>query len=335
MDLSSGGGKVPLISIVVPVYNEEANVRRAYDAICAELEPRDDVSFEIVFTDNHSTDGTFALLRELAHADPRVKVVRFARNFGFNRSILAGYRFARGDAAIQIDCDLEDPPHLFHEFIRAWREGHDVVVGVRAKRQESKFRARARKAYYRLLDTISETPHEINAGDFRLVDRSVLNQLKMIDDAQPYMRGLVSELARNQAAIPYERTGRREFGESKFPARQLLRLALEGVFAHSTLPLKLATYIGLAVALLTAVMSAIFLLGRLLHPDEWPVGYATITLLILFGISLNGLFLGVIGEYIARIYHQVRTRPSVIVEKALNVDVSGGVYSEEVRSGLQ
>jgi dolichol-phosphate mannosyltransferase len=325
----------PLISIVVPVYNEEANVHRAYEAICAELAPREDLVFEIVFTDNHSTDATFALLKELAQRDPRVRVIRFARNFGFNRSILAGYRFARGDAAIQIDCDLEDPPQLFHEFIRLWGEGHDVVVGVRARRQESPLRARARSAYYRLLDSISETRHEMNAGDFRLVARSVLDQLKAIDDAHPYMRGLVSELAQNQAAVPYVRTGRREFGESKFPARQLLKLALEGVFAHSTLPLKLATYIGLAVAAVTTVMSAIFLLGRLLEPEKWPVGYATTTLLILFGISLNGLFLGVLGEYIGRIYHQVRRRPSVIVEKALNLDASGGVYAEEVRRGLQ
>ncbi|HEX7887922.1 MAG TPA: glycosyltransferase family 2 protein [Ramlibacter sp.] len=324
-----------LISIVVPVYNEEANVRRAYEAIRAELEPRDDLSFEIVFTDNHSTDRTFDLLREIAQADPRVKVIRFARNFGFNRSIMAGYRFARGDAAIQIDCDLEDPPQLFHDFIRLWREGHDVVVGVRARRQESPLRARARNAYYRFLDSISETPHQMNAGDFRLVDRSVLNQLALVDDAQPYMRGLISELARNQGAVPYERTARREFGESKFPARQLLKLALQGVFAHSTLPLKLATYIGLAVALLTATLSAVFLVGRLLHPERWPVGYATTTILILFGISLNGLFLGVIGEYIARIYDQVRTRPTVIVERAVNLDVSGGQYREEAPRGFQ
>jgi glycosyltransferase involved in cell wall biosynthesis len=325
----------PLISVIVPVYNEEANVRRAYDAICAELAPRDDLSFEIVFTDNHSTDGTFSLLAELAKSDPRVKVIRFARNFGFNRSILTGYRFASGDAAIQIDCDLEDPPQLFHEFIRLWREGHDVVVGVRARREESPLRAQARNAYYRMLASISETPQEMNAGDFRLIDRSVLDQLKVIDDAQPYMRGLVSELAHNQAAVPYARTQGRQFGQSKFPLRQLVKLALDGVFSHSTLPLKLATYIGLAVALLTALMSAVFLAGRLLQPEQWPLGYATTTLLILFGISLNALFLGVIGEYIARIYQQVRTRPTVIVEKALNVQASAGVYSEEARRGFQ
>lgn len=333
--ISTGATRRPLISIVVPVYNEEGNVQRAYEAIVGELEPREDLSFEIVFTDNHSTDGTFQLLAGIARRDARVRVIRFARNFGFNRSILTGYRFARGDAAIQIDCDLEDPPELFHEFIRLWREGHDVVVGARARRREGRVRARARNVYYQLLDSISETPHEINAGDFRLIDRSVLDQLKMVDDAQPYMRGLVSELARNQAAVPYERTRQRQFGESKFPIRQLVKLALEGVFAHSTLPLKLATYIGLAVALCTTTLSAIFLVGRLLNPHEWPIGFATTTLLILFGISLNALFLGVIGEYIARIYLQVRRRPTVVVERALNVDAAGGVYPEELHRGLQ
>lgn len=336
MDLgSTAADRGALISIIVPVYNEEANVRRAYEAIVAQLQPREDLSFEIVFTDNHSTDGTFRLLREIAEHDARVRVIRFARNFGFNRSILTGYRLAKGDAAIQIDCDLEDPPELFHEFIRLWRQGHDVVVGVRARRQESPLRTRARNAYYRLLDSISDTRHEMNAGDFRLIDRSVLNQLKMIDDAQPYMRGLVSELARNQGAVPYERTRQREYGESKFPVGQLLKLALEGVFAHSTLPLKLATYVGLSVAAITTTLSGVFLIGRLLQPENWPVGYATTTLLILFGISLNGLFLGVIGEYIGRVYQQVRRRPTVVVERALNVDAEGGIYPERTHRGLQ
>lgn len=336
MDLQDAGqGRKPLISIVVPVYNEEANIHRAYEAICGELGPRQDLLFEIVFTDNHSTDSTFSVLKDLAKSDPKVKVIRFARNFGFNRSILTGYRFARGEAAIQIDCDLEDPPQLFHEFIRLWQEGHDVVVGVRARREEHPLRTRARSAYYRLLASISETPHEMNAGDFRLVDRSVLDQLKVIDDAQPYMRGLISELAQNQAAVPYARTSRREFGQSKFPLRQLVKLGLEGVFAHSTLPLKLATYTGLTIALVTALVSAAFLIGRLLHPEQWPVGYAMTALLILFGISINALFLGVIGEYIGRIYHQVRRRPTVIVERSLNVEASGGVYVQEVPRGLQ
>jgi len=323
-----------LISIIVPVFNEEENVERAHAAIVSEFESRSDLDFEIIFTDNHSTDGTFERLRSIATRDGRVRVIRFTRNFGFNRSILTGYRHARGDAAIQIDADLEDPPQVFHQFIDLWRQGHDVVVGVRAHRPEGRLLVLARRIFYSVLDRVSESNHEVDAGDFRLVDRAILDQLRVIEDAQPYVRGLTSALARSQGRVEYARS-RREFGQSKFPFRQLLRLAMQGVYAHSTLPLKIATYLGVLIAVLTAFLSAAFLFGRLMWPETWPTGFATTTLLILFGISLNGLFLGIIGEYIARIYEQVRYRPTVVVEKAVNIELSGAIYTDERRRGLQ
>jgi dolichol-phosphate mannosyltransferase len=316
-----------LISIIVPVFNEEANVDRAYEAIVTELMPYEDLEFEIVFTDNHSTDSTFERIEQLSVRDKRVKALRFARNFGFNRSILTGYRFAIGDAAIQIDCDLEDPPRLFHDFLNLWKGGHDVVVGVRARRHENWLMVLTRKVFYKVLDSISDTPHQMDGGDFRLVDRSILDQIKLIDDAQPYVRGLISELARNQGSIAYTRN-RREHGISKFPLLQLVKFGLEGVFAHSLVPLRIATYAGLGIALMTAMATSIYIIGRLIYPDTWPAGFATTTVLILFGISLNALFIGIIGEYIGRIYQQVRRRPTVIVEKALNINISGAVYKE-------
>jgi polyisoprenyl-phosphate glycosyltransferase len=323
-----------LISVIVPVFNEQDNVRRSYDAITAEFARMEGVELELIYTDNHSTDATFDRLSELAHADQRVKVIRFARNFGFNRSILTGYRVARGDAAIQIDCDLEDPPSVFHDFIRLWRQGHDVVIGLRAQRREGRLMVALRKAFYRFLDRISETPQQTDAGDFRLVDRRILDQLRQIEDAQPYVRGLISELAYNQTGVTYQRNAR-EYGESKFPLRELVRLGLQGVYAHSTVPLRMATYIGIAIALATAALTGVYVLGRLFWPQEWPRGFATTTVLILFGISLNALFLGVIGEYVARIYQQVRLRPTVVVEKSLNVEAIGAVYREGPRHGLQ
>ena len=308
-----------LISVIIPAYNEEDNVERAYEEVTAELMKLDAFEHEIIFTDNHSTDRTFAKLKAIAARDPRVRLVRFARNFGFQRSILTGYRCARGDAAIQIDCDLEDPPTLFADFLRLWQEGNDVVVGVRAQRAEGMHMVLARRAFYVLLDKISDVRHEIDAGDFRLVDRAILDQLRAIDDAQPYVRGLISELARSQASVRYTR-GKRLHGESKFPLRQLLKLALEGIFAYSTAPLRVATYCGLFVALLTAAATAIYIVARLLFGRQWPAGFATTTALILFGISLNALFLGIIGEYIGRIYNQVRKRPTTVVEQAINLD---------------
>jgi glycosyltransferase involved in cell wall biosynthesis len=309
-----------LISIIVPVFNEEDNVRKAYEEISTELSKKPEIRFEIIFTDNHSTDSTFSLLEEIAKKDNRVKVIRFTRNFGFNKSILTGYRLSEGDAAIQIDCDLEDSPSVFHEFISLWKAGHDVVVGVREQRQESKVMIYLRKLYYKFLNSISDTPHQMDAGDFRLVDRSILDQLKIVNDCQPYVRGLISELASNQAYVNCVRS-RRESGKSKFPIRQLINLALDGIYSHSTVPLKLATYTGLTIALVTSLVTAFYLIGGLYFDNVWPAGFATTTVLILFGISLNALFLGIIGEYVGRIYQQVRVRPTVVYEKTINLDL--------------
>ncbi|MES2985231.1 MAG: glycosyltransferase family 2 protein [Pseudomonadota bacterium] len=309
----------PLISVIVPVYNEEANIVKAYEAITREFAGLPDYDVEIIFTDNHSTDRSFALLTDLAHAHPHVKVLRYARNFGFHRSILTGYRYAKGDAAIQIDCDLEDPTSVFPDFLRLWREGHDVVVGVREGRNEGWHMIKIRRVFYRLLNQISDSPHVMDAGDFRLTDRHILDQLQHIDDADPYVRGLISELANRQGEVRYTRH-KREHGESKFPFWQLVRLAMNGIFSYSTAPLRVATYMGIAISLVTALLTAFTILARLFLNAPWPSGFATTTVLILFGISLNAIFLGIIGEYVGRIYNQVRRRPTVIIERALNIE---------------
>ncbi len=309
-----------VISIIIPVYNEEKNIERAYRAVVEEFKKFHGLEYEIIFTDNHSSDGTFEQLKKVATIDSQVRVLRFARNFGFQRSILTGYRYARGDAAIQIDCDLEDPPSMFSEFIRLWQMGHDVVVGIRTQRYEKHYMIGVmRWVCYKLLDRISEIPHEMGSGDFRLIDRSILSHLHNIDDAQPYMRGLITELASNQVGVPYARN-KRKFGESKFPLKQLIRLALEGIFSYSTTPLRVASYLGIFIALLTAIMSSIYIVLRVFFAHQWPAGFTTTAVLILFGISLNSIFLGIMGEYIGRIYIQMRRRPLTIMEKTINID---------------
>jgi polyisoprenyl-phosphate glycosyltransferase len=318
--------KIKFISIIIPVFNEEENVLRAHEKIVEELKKRDDIEFEIIFTDNHSIDRTFEILEHLSSIDSRVKVIRFSRNFGFNRSILAGYRHAIGDAAIQIDCDLEDPPRLFHDFLDLWMKGHDVVFGMRSNRQENWLVALLRKIFFRLLNKISTSYHEADAGDFRLIDRKILDQLLVIDDAEPFVRGLIAELSINEIGVKYSRN-RREFGTSKFPLSNLISFALDAVYAHSIIPLRIATYVGIFVALITSMISGAYIVGRIISPENWPAGFATTTVLILFGISLNALFLGIIGEYIARIHIQVRRRPSVIIEKTINIDLDQ--YTEE------
>jgi glycosyltransferase involved in cell wall biosynthesis len=314
----------PLISVVIPVYNEEANVGTAYRAVAAVFATiADQYDFEIIFTDNHSSDATFERIADVARSDHRVRAVRFARNFGFQRSVMTGYRLARGDAAIQMDCDLQDPPAIFPQFLALWDQGHDVVVGIRRFRDENMLLQWGRKFYYRLLKKISSDNLMLDSGDFRLVDRSILDQLHSIDDASPYTRGLTSLLASNQTGVPYERAVR-EKGQSKFPLIKLIGLAIDGFVAHSTAPLRMASFTGLLIALVTALASVFYLLGRLLFGTEWPEGFATTTILILFGISLNALFLGVIGEYIGRIYEQVRMRPTTVIERSVNMTPSGG-----------
>ena len=313
-----------LITVVVPVFNEEANVRRAYEAVSAVFAGlADRFELELLFADNHSTDRTFAEIEALAAADPRVRAIRYTRNFGFQRSLLTAYRHARGAAAIQLDCDLQDPPGLFPRFLELWEAGHDVVVGVRHGRPEGWLLRRARRWCYRLLDSLSEDNLTRDAGDFRLVDRRILDQLKRIDEQTPYVRGLVSSLAARQAEVPYDRATR-QHGESKFPLRRLIGFAINGLFGHSLAPLRFIAWAGLVVSALTFLLALAYLAQWSFFGRDWPPGFATTTLLILLGIGLNGIFMGVIGEYVGRIYLQVRGRPLVVIERALNLEPAPG-----------
>lgn len=309
----------PLISIVVPVFNEEDNVERTYRELKRVTAELDEYEFEFVFTDNHSTDSTFQKLYEIAMTDTTVRLVRFARNFGFQKSVLTGYRLARGAAAIQIDADLQDPPALFGTFLEKWREGYDVVVGVRRQRLEGRLLQQGRKSYYRLMARL-DGPHLIpDAGDFRLIDRSVIEKLRRIHEPHLYLRGLISSLARRQIGVPFDRAERLH-NQSKFRFGALLKLAAQGVLAHSSLPLRIAFYVGLATAGGAAVLAAFYLLLAILNPGSIPRGFTTTQILILFGIGLNSLFLGVIGIYVGRIYDQVRLRPATVISDAVNFD---------------
>lgn len=312
-------GDRPLISVIVPVFNEEDNVERCYrriNEIFAGMS--DQYRLELFFSDNHSTDRTFELLAEMAASDPHLRVIRLARNFGFQRSVLTAYRNVVGDAAVQIDCDLQDPPELIIEFLRLWRQGHDVVVGIRRKRQEPQVLQLARKSFYRLLRRISDDQMIDDAGDFRLVDRSVIERLKHVRDARPFTRGLISALSVRQTGIPYDRAAR-EFGHSKFPLRRLWGFAMDGIVNHSLVPLRLATLIGLGAFLSAFLMITWYLLGFLIAGNQWPEGFATLTILLLASIGLNAVLIGILGEYVGRIYEEVRVRPLTIIESTINL----------------
>lgn len=306
-----------LVTILVPVFNEAENIRlfhAALSEVVRDLEDR--YLFEILFTDNRSTDGTWEILRDLARADRRIRAVRFSRNVGYQRSILAGYRLARGDAAVQIDADLQDPPTLLPEFLRRWENGAQVVYGVRESRDEPAWMEAARKVFYRLADLLSEDRLPLDAGDFRLVDRVVLEAIRRLDDVDPYLRGAIAAMGFRQEGVAYHRAARAR-GTSKFARGEYVRLALDGILAHSMIPLRLATYVGLAVTLGTFLGIVGYATARLTIGREWPGGFATTTILILLSLGLNALFLGILGEYLGRIYRHVRRGAGTIVDEEI------------------
>jgi glycosyltransferase involved in cell wall biosynthesis len=313
----------PLISIIIPVFNEAPNVHVAYERIKKVIDNlQDKYTFEVLFCDNMSEDKTFELVTQLARIDPRVRGIRYAQNFGFNRSVLTGLCLARGQAAIQIDCDMQDPPEMFPQMLDAWSAGHDMVAGVRHSREDGHSYIWARSMYYRILRQISDDNVILDSGDFRLVDQSIVESLRMVNDVAPYVRGLTSIFARNPAYLPYDRS-RRTAGKSKFPFRRLIGLAIEGMLAHSIAPLRLASYAGLLIATLMGLLGLGYIVTSILYGAKWPAGFTTITVLLLTAMSLNALFLGVIGEYVGRIYHQTRVRPITVIRDAVNMGGEG------------
>lgn len=306
-----------LISIIVPVLNEQDNLAALLDRVAAVFKPLSArYDYEVVFTDNHSSDATFSRIVALAANEPRIRAYRFSRNFGYQRSILEGYRRCRGVAAIQLDCDLQDPPELIATFLELWEAGNKVVYGVRTARKEHMLLARARHAFYYIVNALSEDDLPLDAGDFRLVDRCVIDVLRRLDDAQPYLRGAIAAMGFAQVGVPYGRDERTS-GESKFNLHQLLGLSLDGILNHSVVPLRIATYTGLTVAIVAVLGTLAFIAGKLALGAAWPPGFATTTILIILGIALNALFLGVIGEYLGRIYKQVKRGPNTLIEAAV------------------
>jgi dolichol-phosphate mannosyltransferase len=317
--MNSTGKK--LISIVVPVYNEEDNIDVFYKRILGVMDfLANHYTFELVFTDNHSTDKTFEKLKSLSVLDKRIKVKRFSKNFGYQRSILTGYLSSQGAAAIQLDVDLQDPPELIPKFLARWEEGYKVVYGVRKSREESRILHASRKIFYRCISFLSDTKLPHDAGDFRLIDRCIINELSKLDDMQPYLRGAICEIGFKQVGIEYERSERKH-GLSKFSLRHLFSLAFDGITNHSIIPLRFATYTGLLISLITFVGIFCFVIRKFLFGKHWPAGFATTSILILMSLSLNALFLGIIGEYLGRVYRQVKKSSLTIVEEELNNDV--------------
>jgi dolichol-phosphate mannosyltransferase len=258
-----------------------------------------------------------------------VRVFRFSRDFGFQQSILTGYRKARGVAVVQIDCDLQDPPAMIREFLRKWEEGYHVVYGIRRKRKEGFLITFLRSIFYALVDSLSEYPLPRQAGDFRLVSRAIVDELIKVQEPQPYIRGIIAGLGFNQIGIPYDREERKR-GESKFSFRKLLALGIDGILSTSVVPLRVATYLGLSVSCVTLIAAAYYLVLALVYGRRgWPSGWATVAICVLFSLGLNALFLGIIGEYLGRLYKQSKNRPITVIEQAIEQGIERSGCEEE------
>jgi len=314
-----------LISIITPMFNEEENVSYYYKNIREITDSlSNEYNFEFIITDNSSTDQTFEIIQNIAQEDKRFRIFRLSRNYGYQKSLWTGYCQSKGDACISIDCDLQDPPEIFYKFLEEWKNSYQIVYGIRESREESFLKSKQivdifylRNFFYILLNKISNNDIPKNAGDFMLIDKKIVEILKGIEDHNIYIRGTIFSLGFNKKGITYKRKARK-FGKTKFKFSSSLKLALDGIVSMSGLPLKIASVFGIIIAFLTTILSGYFILAKFFFDINMPAGLTTIIVLILFGISLNALFLGIIGEYIARIYDQRSNRPITIIKESID-----------------
>lgn len=310
---------MPFISVVTGCFNEEPNVRDLCEQVRVVVESLPGYTYEHLFIDNASTDGTVAVLRELAAADPRVKVIVNTRNFGHLRSPHHAILQASGEAVIYIVADLQDPPELIREFIARWEEGYKVVVGVRAASAEKPPMRWVRALYYTVIERLSEVPQVRNFTGFGLYDREVIEQVREIDDPYPYFRGLICDLGYRRAEITYSQPARRH-GATKNNLYTLYDLAMLGVTNHSKVPLRLATMAGFLLSIVAIGVSVIYLVMKLLFWQTFSFGLAPVLIGIYFFGAVQLLFIGVMGEYVGSIHTQVYHRPLVVEKERINLD---------------
>jgi dolichol-phosphate mannosyltransferase len=300
----------PDLSVVIPIYNEVENIAALYDRLLRVLEG-EKATFEIVFVDDGSRDESVKHLNELAASDERVIVIELARNFGHQVAITAGLDYARGKAVAVMDADLQDPPEVLPEFIAKWREGNEVVYAVRAKRKEGWLKRTSYKTFYRLLRHVANITIPLDAGDFCIMDRRVVDLLKSMPERNRFIRGIRSWIGLKQTGVPFERHGRHA-GTSKYTVARLMLLALDGLISFSYVPLRIITALGLSVSLVALLLAIFFFVKKLLYGLN-PPGYASLIVSIFFLAGIQLVTLGVIGEYVGRIFEEAKRRPMYIL----------------------
>jgi glycosyltransferase involved in cell wall biosynthesis len=313
---------MPTLSLVIPIFNEEAVIpeldRRLREVLATWADLVD--SWEVVFINDGSRDDSLAQLRKMAAAEPRYKVISFARNFGHQMAITAGIDRADGEAVVVMDADLQDPPEVVREMITLWRQGFDVVYGVRRKRAgETMFKKATAAAFYRLLRAmLGGISIPADAGDFRLMSRPVVLVMRALRERHRFVRGMVAWVGFRQTAAYYDREARFA-GETKYPLRKMIRFAVDGITSFSTVPLRFATWLGVFAGLV-AVVIALWAVYIKLFVSGAVQGWTTIMIVVALGTSAQLLMIGILGEYIGRIYEEVKRRPLYLVAEEVNLN---------------
>ncbi len=308
----------PTLSVVVPCYNEQEVIEATHARLMAalgEITP----SFEIIYVDDGSRDRTAELLHRIQKGDAQVRCVRLSRNFGHQIAVSAGIDYARGQAVVLIDADLQDPPEVIADMVAKWSEGYQVVYGLRTDRPgETRFKLGTARAFYRLINRLSEVPIPMDTGDFRLMDRTVVDALGRMREKHRLLRAMVSWVGFRQTSVPYARA-ERYAGASKYPLRKMLTLALDGIVSFSAVPLRIVTMVGLAFSALSG-LGILYALFMRLWTDNWVPGWTILFIAVLLIGGLQFIFLGVMGEYIGRIYSEAKGRPLFLVMEELGFD---------------
>jgi polyisoprenyl-phosphate glycosyltransferase len=318
--------RVQLLSMVIPCYNEEEVIGETMKRLSSFCTGLTNLDVELIFVDDGSRDRTRELLKGFAAEDLRVRVIGFARNFGHQVAVTAGIDAASGDAVVVIDADLQDPPEVVHQMIARWREGYDVVYGTRRERLgESVFKTATARAFYRLLNRLSDIPIPLDTGDFRLISRNVVDTLRAMPERDRFVRGMVSWVGFKQIALPYKRA-ERFAGESKYPFRKMLRFGMDGILSFSTKPLQMSIAMGMLCASLS-LLGIFYALFFRLFTDTWVPGWTALMIAVLFIGGVQLISIGILGEYVGRIYHEIKNRPLYIVQEYLGFARDGPAMS--------
>jgi dolichol-phosphate mannosyltransferase len=307
-------------SIVIPLFNEEDNIPELYRRLTKVMSGLGE-PYELIFINDGSRDQSLELLKNLCNLDSNVRVINLTRNFGHQRAISAGLEYTRGQAVIVMDGDLQDPPEVIPDFINKWREDFQVVYAIREKRKEHFLKRFLYHMFYLIINTISRTDMPLDAGDFCLMDRCVVNELVILPEKNRFVRGLRSWVGFRQIGLAYERDARFA-GKSKFTLNKLVSLALDGLISFSYLPLRLATMLGFGVSILS-LLAAVYYVIKKLTVGLQPPGFATLTVLLLFLGGVQMITIGIMGEYIGHILDEVKGRPTYVVQQVFDHQNSG------------